>query len=242
MTSFADVETSTDSYAARFRGAVGEWFLQVQERISLKMLAVKRDTHTVLEVGGGHGQLAYLFAAHGYDITIVGSDASCEHRVKKLTSQNQARFQVANLLSLPFPNQSFDAVTCIRLLPHCDSWKHLIAELCRVAKHQVIVDYPPLRSFNILYRFLFKLKQGAEGDTRTFTIFSDEEIIKIFAESGFTLQMKRPQFFLPMVFYRKLGNAKIGSILERLFHMLRLTKVFGSPTIASFVPSKEAPL
>lgn len=238
MTSFADVETSSDAYADRFRGAVGSWFLKVQESICLKLLAKNTQTRSVLDVGGGHGQLAFPFASHSYAVTVAGSTPECEHRVKQLTKNGIVQFIAGDLLPLPFPDKSFDSVSCIRLLTHCDRWKELVAELCRVSRFQVIVDYPPSRSFNILYRFLFALKKGAEGDTRTFTIFEDSEVTSVFETCGFKLEQRCPQFFLPMVLYRKAKSAKFGKIVESVFKQIGLTQLFGSPTIASFVRSK----
>lgn len=239
MHQYADVETSTDSYATRFSGTVGRWFLERQSQIVLAHLWTHTETQTILEVGGGHGQLTYPCSAHGYTVTTIGSDSSCEHRIKELSQNGFCHFVSGDLLSLPFPDKSFDSVTCIRLLSHCDRWPDLIRELCRVSKTQVIVDYPPLRSFNILYRFLYRLKKGAEGTTRPFTIFQDSDIEGAFLENGFILEKRSPQFFLPMVIYRKLKSACIGKILEGCFNRLQITDIFGSPTISSFIRKSD---
>ena len=52
-----DVETASDDYAARFAGPVGAWMLQVQERAVLELIAPWPGA-SVLDVGGGHAQLA----------------------------------------------------------------------------------------------------------------------------------------------------------------------------------------
>jgi len=48
----ADVETSSEDYAGRFSGAVGAWFLKVQEDATLHMLSPHAGA-SVIDVGGG---------------------------------------------------------------------------------------------------------------------------------------------------------------------------------------------
>ncbi|NEO49979.1 MAG: class I SAM-dependent methyltransferase, partial [Moorea sp. SIO4A3] len=52
----ADIETSSEDYASRFAGEIGAWLLKVQEDATLKMLTPYPKA-TILDVGGGHGQL-----------------------------------------------------------------------------------------------------------------------------------------------------------------------------------------
>ena len=108
------------------------------------------------------------------------------NRLNKFLKQNKSfKYKTCNLLNLPFENKSFDVVTCFRLLTHEDNWKVQISELCRVAKYSVIIDYPDIRSFNILYKLLFKIKKKYEGNTRTFRNFSRKELIEEFRKNGF---------------------------------------------------------
>ena len=99
----------------------------------------------------------------GYDLTVTGSDDKCKERLNKLLDKNSFRYKTCNLLHLPFESKSFDVVTCFRLLTHEENWKIQISELCRVARYSVIIDYPDVRSFNILYKLLFNIKKKYEG-------------------------------------------------------------------------------
>ena len=67
-----DIETSSENYARRFSGETGAWFLNVQENATMRMLSQYRGS-TVLDVGGGHGQLAGPIAREGYQVTVLGS-------------------------------------------------------------------------------------------------------------------------------------------------------------------------
>ena len=229
----ADVESSSELYARRFEGPVGRWFLELQARLTLECLLGLPSAATVLDVGGGHAQLAAPLADAGYRVTVVGSDASCGRRLAPLTAAGRCRFEVADLLELPFMDQKFDAVVCYRLLAHSIDWRRLVAELCRVACRRVVVDYPARRSVNVASEALFKIKNKIErGTTRPFTLYGRGEVARAFASAGFQLKAERPQFLLPMALYRLAGSAGLARAAEGLARSAGMTALLGSPVIA----------
>jgi 2-polyprenyl-3-methyl-5-hydroxy-6-metoxy-1,4-benzoquinol methylase len=228
-----DVESSTAGYAARFAGPVGAWMLGVQERITLRMLEAHPGA-TVLDVGGGHGQLCAPLARAGWPVTVLGSAPSCGARIAGLVAHGRCRFVVGDLLALPFPDRAFDVVTSFRLLPHCDRWELLVGELCRVARTLVIVDYPTIESVNKVAPALFGAKKKLEGNTRTFTLFTHREVAGAFAGRGFALERRVGQFFLPMVLHRALRCRPCSAALEAVCRGVGLTGRWGSPVIAAF--------
>ena len=229
----ADIETSSEGYAQRFSGAAGQWMLTVQERIVLRWLSDKPET-TVLDVGGGHAQLAIPMAREGHRVTVLGSSDECVERIRDEVASDKIKFEVGNLISIPREDASVDTVVSIRLLPHCDSWKKLIEEMCRVADKTVIVDYPTGRSLNCLSGMLFGAKKKMEGNTRPFTLFSHSEVSNEFKKHGFRLATRRPQFFLPMVVHRMLKCPRVSAFIERVARVLGLTYLFGSPVLARY--------
>jgi len=226
----ADVETSSAGYAERFRGPVGEWFLDVQARTTLELLAPWPRAR-VLDVGGGHGQLTGPLADAGHDVTVYGSDAGCRERVRSYVESGRARFESGDLLHAPFADRAFDVVLSFRLLPHVAAWRELIAELCRLAARAVVVDYPTRRSVNALAGPLFEAKRNVEGDTRPFAVFRDAEIEEAFRTNGFRPSARRPQFFLPMALHRAHGRGGLARALESVPRLTRLTQALGSPVI-----------
>jgi SAM-dependent methyltransferase len=227
----ADIGTSSDGYARRFRGAVGRWFLETQARITLELLRELPVGASVLDVGGGHAQIAPQLVDAGYEVTVVGSDPVCAARLEPWTAGGRCRFEVANLLALPYPDRSFDAVVCFRLLPHSVAWKALIGGLCRVARRAVVLDYPSIRSVNLLSSRLFQLKRAIELNTREFILFSPAEIDAAFGEFGFSVRKKRPQFLLPMVLHRWVDQSILSRFAEAPGQLLGITRWFGSPII-----------
>lgn len=234
----ADIETSSENYTTRFSGKVGEYFLDVQKSITLNLLE-KENIKTILDVGGGHAQLAVPLVNEGYDVTVTGSNLSCRARLDKFLNSDQFKFEECNSLNLPFENNSFDAVICFRLLTHEKNWKVLIKEMCRVSKRLIIIDYPDIRSFNILYKLLFSLKKQFEKNTRTFRSFSRNELKKEFNKYQFNSFKFIPQYFLPMVLHRMLKQVLISKVSERFFQFIGLQYLFGTPVILKIKPDNK---
>ncbi|MBI3931990.1 MAG: class I SAM-dependent methyltransferase [Acidobacteria bacterium] len=226
----ADVETSSDGYARRFAGSVGGFFLDVQARITLELLA-QWPKASVLDVGGGHGQLTGPLVETGFDVTVYGSDEACRARVGSWVDAGRARFRAGDLLVLPWPDRAFDLVLSYRLLPHVSRWRELLAELARVARVAVVVDYPTRRSVNVVADALFGVKKGVEGNTRPFTVFGDGEIEEAFEAAGLRVTARRPEFFFPMALHRAVGAAPLARALEGAARALGLTRALGSPVI-----------
>lgn len=232
----ADIETSSDAYANRFAGAVGSWMLSVQERGALRLLC-DREPGQVLDVGGGHGQLAYPLAREGWEVEVLGSAPSCAHRIRPLVEAGSARFTVGNVINLPYPDNRFDAVVCFRLVTHCTAWPTLIRELCRVSRGPVVIDYPTSQSVNAIAPLLFGAKKKLEGDTRTWTLFRHHQLREAFENNGYTRYGTEKQFFLPMVLHRALRSGSASAALEAIPRALGLTALLGSPVIARFDPT-----
>jgi SAM-dependent methyltransferase len=227
----ADIGTSSEDYARRFTGAVGRWFVETQARITLRALGALPMGASILDVGGGHAQIAPPLIEAGYEVTVVGSDPACGARLTAWTGTGRCQFKVANLQRLPYADASFDAVVCLRLLPHSVSWQNLIRELCRVARRCVVVDYPSIRSVNILSSQLFAMKRGVELNTRRFMTFSPREINAAFARCGFVVRAERPQFLVPMVVHRMVNRAFFSRAAEVPGRLIGLTRWLGSPII-----------
>ena len=101
--------------------------LEAQERAVRDLLGAPGGA-TVLDVGGGHGQLALPLAAAGWRVTVLGSDPVCARRIAPAVAAGRVQFVAGDVLALPFPDRAFDFVVSVRLLPHCERWPALVAE------------------------------------------------------------------------------------------------------------------
>jgi 2-polyprenyl-3-methyl-5-hydroxy-6-metoxy-1,4-benzoquinol methylase len=238
ITETADIETSSDEYARRFSGEVGEWFLRIQEEATLRMLA-PYPRASILDVGGGHGQLTNALIQNGYIVTVLGSAEICKARIQKFIDKRQCFFRVENFLDLSLSDQQFDVVVSFRLLPHVNQWQRFLLELTRVAKKSVILDYPEIRSINFIAPYLFDLKKRVEGNTRHYQCFRESELLPIFKSKGFLRMERFAEFFLPMVLHRKLNAPKVSSAFESTSRFFGLTNLFGSPVIIKMIREGE---
>jgi len=227
----ADVETASEDYARRFAGPVGAWFLELQARSTLELLSPLGRGARLLDVGGGHAQLAPALVDHGYEVTVVGSAPACARRLSALIADGRCRFEVANVIDLPYGDRSFDAALCFRLLAHVTAWGALLSELCRVARRAVVVDYPSSRSVNVLAGGLFAAKKRFEGNTRPFVQYRPVEIEREFLVNGFRVTASRAQFLWPMVLHRMIGRVGVSKVLEAPGRATGLVRLLGSPII-----------
>jgi 2-polyprenyl-3-methyl-5-hydroxy-6-metoxy-1,4-benzoquinol methylase len=226
----ADIETATEEYAARFGGTVGRFFLEKQAAMTLDLLRELPGAR-ILDVGGGHAQLADPLVRNGFSVTVTGSADSCRSRLDQCLPPGTFIYRTCDSLALPFASRSFDVVMAFRLLPHVVRWREIVAELCRVADKCVVFDYPDRRSTNILYELLFAVKKKLEGNTRPFTLFSRAEIALEIERNDFHRPSFKPEFFLPMVIHRRVNNRGLSTVAERCFATIGATSLFGSPII-----------
>ena len=225
-----DVESSSAEYARRFAGSAGRYLLDVQANSVTRALQ-GLTPGTVLDVGGGHGQLVAPLGRLGWTVTVHGTDVVCERNLRELHGQRDCDFMQGDLFALPAADRSFDMVIAVRLLPHVTDWPRLVSEMCRVARHTVVLDYPSKSGLNSLTPMLFGLKKSLEGNTRTYASFSRDELSREFASHGFRFEREVKQFFLPMVVHRVgKGSAALRG-LESLFRRSGLTAMAGSPVI-----------
>jgi 2-polyprenyl-3-methyl-5-hydroxy-6-metoxy-1,4-benzoquinol methylase len=229
-TEAADIETASEGYAQRFAGPIGKWMLSRQTGIVLDLLADHPGVD-VLDVGGGHAQLARPLVDAGFSVSVHGSAPECAARVADLVAAGACRFVCTPMFELPVADTSVDTVLCFRLLTHCEAWPQLVAELCRVTKRSIIIDYPTSQSLNAISSGLFGFKKKLEGNTRTWMLFRHSDIEDAFQQHGFRCKQLKKQFFLPMVLHRVLRCPPLSQFLEGICRCLGLTRLWGSPVI-----------
>jgi ubiquinone/menaquinone biosynthesis C-methylase UbiE len=224
-----DIVTASDDYARRFAGDAGAYLLEVQSRAVRSALKAPFGD-SVLELGGGHAQLAPLLRERSSLLVELGSDSVCHARLRRHHG-TAIDCVTGDLLRLPFADRSIDLVIAVRLLPHVENWPQLVAECCRVARQAVVLDYPSLANVNFLSPLLFQIKKRIEGNTRHYLSFYQYQLARELRRHGFAVSRRVPQFFLPMVIHRLTHGHPWLRTLERVFARLGLTWLLGSPVI-----------
>ncbi len=97
---------------------------------------------TCLDVGCGRGYLAKELTRAGCAVTGLDID-----RPKDYSAGDGYTFTVGNVEQIPFPDSSFDTVTCAHVLEHVRDMERSISELLRVAKKRVLIVLPRQREY-----------------------------------------------------------------------------------------------
>ncbi len=228
-----DRESSTRAYAARFSGATGRWLLDVQEGATRQCLEGLGPVQ-VLEPGGAHGQNVAVLSALGMKHRILSSPGCTREMIEEALATGRVSVEEGSFSRFPQADGSFDVVLSYRMLAHIQDWQAYVREMCRVARKRVVVDYPTLRSFNVLTESLYHLKKGVESNTRPYRIFREAELVAAFRACGFSPVERVGQFFFPMAVHRALKNPRLSALLEKIGGALGLRALFGSPVITAF--------
>jgi ubiquinone/menaquinone biosynthesis C-methylase UbiE len=230
-----DVETGSVSYARRFQGRAGSYILARQAEAARALLA-DFTSCTCLDVGGGHGQLLNVYRSLDMSVTVAGSSKDA---LAMVSSDPDIDRQICVLTELPFPDKSFDVVVSLRLLTHLPNWPCALAEMCRVARRGVLVDYPPFASLNFFTPLVFWIKKLIEGDTRVYTVIRRKEIRRALEKSGYQFGIEERQFLLPLGVHRLTNSPDWFRFVERFAKKVRLTQILGGPALLLARPVQE---
>jgi len=115
-----------------------------EESLQWVLRRMARESRSLLDVGCGNGYWLRRCAALGKDTS--GCDLFETPETGALGTM-RIPFRVGNVEHLPFPDKSFDVVTCFHVLEHARRLDQAIAELKRVAKQQLLLIVPCQRYF-----------------------------------------------------------------------------------------------
>ncbi len=128
----------------------------------------------VLDVGCAKGYLMGRFIERG--IETCGIDTS-EYAVGEASEAVRAHIQIASILDIPFPDDSFDLVICMETLEHIEP--HLvtraISELARVSSQHVLASMPSY-GFNDYGPQGWRMSESQREDAEAGHAFADIDL------------------------------------------------------------------
>jgi SAM-dependent methyltransferase len=140
--------------AGRFDNVKGRVYRWREERAIEKALRGVPAGSTVLDAACGTGRITALlqrngFAASGCDISVAMMSVA-RRRLRSLG--HEVSLVESSVERLPYPDESFDAATCIGLLMHLDADARVNAlrELARVTRGPLVVQYGYVDAFQRL--------------------------------------------------------------------------------------------
>ncbi len=221
--------------AKRFGGPIGRILLDDQERVLANFLG-DVSGRRILDLGTGTGRAAISLARRGARVT--GVDAS-----KQMMAVAHARASDAGLLveftegdahALAFPDRSFDAAVCLRLLMHVPDWRRALAELCRVTERRVVFDYPAFGSAASLHVVWRRAASQLGTNVESYRVFRAKAVARELARHGFRITASHKQFVLPIAFHKMAGSPGFTRTLERALASAGMLRLAGSPvTVAA---------
>jgi glycosyltransferase involved in cell wall biosynthesis len=156
-------------------------------------------------------------------------------------ANGRLHFVTSSLWALPFADRSFDLVVGVRLLAHVQRWQALLAEMTRVCRQCLLIEYAPIASANILEPWLFALKRRIEGNTRPFLCYSRHQLAPVLREQGFADLTEQKEFLVPVVVHRALKRPDLSRRIESWNRSLGLTRWFGGPALLLAERSEPSP-
>jgi SAM-dependent methyltransferase len=227
---YADPAMAERFEGMRFGGPIGRLLAESQEQVIASFLEPVAG-QTVLDVGTGTGRAALALARRGAVVT--GVDASAEMLAVARRAADAARLRVTfaqdDAHRLGFEDASFDAVICLRVLMHTPDWRQSLGELCRVARHRVVFDYPALFSCALLQSMTRRAAHAAGRRVEAYRVFTDASIRAALATHGFRIAGMHRQFVLPIALHKRLNSEAATRRIEGALTRAGLNRLFGSP-------------
>jgi 2-polyprenyl-3-methyl-5-hydroxy-6-metoxy-1,4-benzoquinol methylase len=227
---YADPRMAESFEASRFSGPIGRLLADTQEQVIASFLAPV-DGRSILDVGTGTGRAAIALARRGGIVT--GLDASKEMLAVAGRRAQEAGVAVSfvrgDAHAIAFPAEYFDNVICLRVLMHTPDWRRSLGELCRVARHRVVLDYPALSSAAALQAATRRVAHRFGARVEAYRVFSDRALRTALAANGFHIVDTHRQFVLPIALHKTLGSASATSRIEGVLAGLGLRRLLGSP-------------
>lgn len=227
---YADPAMAERFESMRFGGPIGRYIAAEQEAVIARFLAPV-EGRTVLDVGTGTGRAAIALGRRGAIVT--GVDASAEMLAVARRRAEEARVTATFLREdahrLSFGDRSFDAVICLRVLMHTPGWRQSLGELCRIARHRVVFDYPAFASAALLQSVARRVAQTLGARVEAYRVFTDASVRAALARHGFSIVDSHRQFVMPIAVHKRINSERVTRTIESGLTRAGLNRLLGSP-------------
>ncbi len=108
----------------------------------------------LIEVGAGFGRLADEYRAFSRVVLLDSSEVHVDAARQKLVQDGRFEVVIGDATALPFPDRSFDAAVCVRVLHHFADPGLVIAEMARVLRPGgvLVVEFANKRNLKSIAR------------------------------------------------------------------------------------------
>ena len=192
------------------------------DRLALRAL-LPRAGGDLLEVGAGFGRLADEYA--GYR-TVTLMDTSEPHVVAARDAfggDPRVRVVLGDAYQLPFPNRSFDALVCVRVLHHIEDPAAVFAEFGRVLRPGgvLLLEFANKRNLKAIVRFWLRLQRWSPFDAEPYAFKPlhlsrhPAEVRRLLRRAGFRLERRRAVSLFSWAPLSRHVPVRLLAVLER---------------------------
>ena len=227
---YADRRVAEGFDNLRFGGPIGQHLLDTQEGLLLTSLA-PLSGRRVADIGTGTGRAAIALARAGADVVAI--DASSEMlavaRERAAAAGVHPEFLPGDAQAVPLADRSVDAAVCLRVIMHTPDWARCVAEVCRISRWRVVLDFPALGSAAALESGARRLAHALGRRTEPYRVIAERAVRRELAAAGFTVVVMHRQFVLPIALHKAVGSIAFTQMTERTMAAVGLLRLLGSP-------------
>jgi ubiquinone/menaquinone biosynthesis C-methylase UbiE len=229
-TVYADPSMAERFESMRFSGPIGRLIADTQEQ-QIATFLTPLEGQRILDVGTGTGRAAIALARRGAIVTAVDASAEMLHVAERRAREAAASvtFVRGDAHALDFDDRSFDAVVCLRVLMHTPDWQGSLKELCRVANHRVVFDYPSRWSAAAVQAATRRVVHLFDRRVEAYRVFASGAVARVLNAEGFRVRDEHRQFVLPIAVHKRIGSEAWTRRTEAWLTRAGLTARFGSP-------------
>lgn len=214
-----DTKTISDWYNRRYASGQEQAFGRPIEEYYDRLQKIPlQPNQRILDIACGQGFFLKVAQEQGHSTWGVDISAVAIDITRRVTPETHA--VNASGQTLPFPDNSFDVVTCWGSLEHHPDMELALSEFVRVARSQSIMFLRvPNRDF-WLYQLMSKLgmKGGTEQQDIIEHLLSLEEWKNLFTQAGLSIEQITPDnWFLKQSFNMQPGFQTNLKLLVRKF-------------------------
>ena len=227
---YADADVAAGFDALRFGGPIGALVADEEARVITRFVGDVAVAQ-VLDVGTGTARAALAIAARGAHVT--GLDYSREMlrvgQARVARDGAPVRLLRGDAQRLPFTDRRFDVTVSVRLLMHVPDWRACLAELCRVTRTRLVIDYPARASAAAVQAIARRVVHGLGRPTEPYRVLGDGAVDAACRAAGFRVLERHRHFVLPIALHKAIGARGFTSASETVLRRAGLTAILGSP-------------
>jgi ubiquinone/menaquinone biosynthesis C-methylase UbiE len=155
-------------------------------------------------------------------------------RVRATDAGLVIEFAQGDAHALVYPDRTFDAVVCLRMLMHVPDWRKALSELCRVSGQLLVFDYPALGSAAAAQAVWRRAALSMGRQVEAYRVFRHGDIARELERHRFRITAVHKQFVLPIALHKAVGSTAMTRGIEGMLAGVGLLRLAGSPvTIAA---------